>query len=220
MKTINLQTAIFLGSHILRPDKIYTEIDKHLGGPFTAVPTIIPIPQDAPAEIPVVQMSDNKNLFNCNIARSRIDLFLNNLNQTSDNESNIVKYFNLSKRLATYVISINTMTRIGLVSNSFLETIDPVQLVSNKYLLEKDNMDELTIRFNKRKTAFSMVFNDIYDISSNSITNGGQTKTGILIQRDINSVIVPGFAFNKLNSVQIIDYFSKELLPESVRRLI
>lgn len=222
METYSLQIALFLGKQIIRPDEIYLELNKKTGGIFDSVPTIIPIPVEAPPEIPIVQMSDTQSRFKCTIARNRVDIYLNmDLNDTKEKkEVDNMKFFDLSKKLVNYIISINSIIRIGMVSDSFFETNEPIKVISEKYLKSSENMDEISFRYNKKKFEFSIWFNDVIEVYSNVLLNKNESKPGVSIRRDINSVLSNGLNINKNTCTLIIDHFSKDLLSDRIKELI
>ena len=50
------------------------KITQGTGNIFDGPPTILPIPNDAPQEIPRIILKDNTNTLNCNVCINRIDL--------------------------------------------------------------------------------------------------------------------------------------------------
>ena len=77
MKLLSVQMAIFSEESISRPDLLFNEVNEKLGGLINDMPTILNLPPDIPAEIPVVQAKSTDGWINLNVSRSRIDLIAN-----------------------------------------------------------------------------------------------------------------------------------------------
>lgn len=132
--------------------------------PFDGLESILPIPQDAPLEIPRVILNSKDEKYTCNISLNRADFFVNYKNQEDknfdDTFSSIIKYledinlllslhFNAkSYRLAAVF---ETIEELSISSKKFLEdTIIKNKLAKNIYttqvnFLMKDDLDQFKI---------------------------------------------------------------------------
>lgn len=57
MRLLSLQVALFVDGVIDRPDRLMPQINSEFNNLFNDMPNIIKLPMEAPAEIPIVQMS-------------------------------------------------------------------------------------------------------------------------------------------------------------------
>lgn len=76
MKLLSAQLGIFSEDSISRPDLLFSEVNEKLGGIVDDMPTILNLPPDLPADIPVVQAKSSDGRININVSRSRIDLIV------------------------------------------------------------------------------------------------------------------------------------------------
>ena len=56
MKLVNIQIALFFANKIERPDLFANRVNSRLNNLFDAMPQILNLPDDAPDEIPLVQI--------------------------------------------------------------------------------------------------------------------------------------------------------------------
>ena len=74
MKIENLQIALFFKNPILRPDIEFKSFIEKFNTLFDLMPTQIPIPNNAPLDIPLMILNSSNNLYSCNISKSRSHL--------------------------------------------------------------------------------------------------------------------------------------------------
>ena len=186
LKLLQLQLALFFEDIEMRPDRFVSEISDNI---FDQMPIILPVPQDAPAEIPVVMLNSSDGKYSCNIARSRIDFVLNNMNSNNDILDDLIGFINSIRSYVAIIFGKKRIIRFGLIGQYFIESNNAVNTIETKYLKNTiGNLEELNIRYNKRFNSESMMFNDVVEIGKGSITNENITKDGVVIQRDINNV--------------------------------
>lgn len=116
------QIAYFLGSIDLSDRlKVAELIKKELGYILDGTPTILPIPDDAPLEIPRIIFPSKNNEFVCNVAVNRFDFI-----QKLPNEKNGIELKLFKEELAKRVTKLNklvfeelkaTGNRLGLILN-------------------------------------------------------------------------------------------------------
>lgn len=191
-KLIQLQFALFYDTPENRPDKLINKIDEALDGIFDEMPTILPIPAEAPPEIPSVIMRSSNGIYGCNIAKTRIDFIVNYTNSGDSVSIQIEKFIKKIRPFSAAVFSHKTISRFGIVGKYFFKESSPTNKIQRKYL-KKDlgDLEELTIRFNKRFESNSLTVNDVIDISKGSIQENGKSQQfGIVIQRDMNNIPV------------------------------
>lgn len=186
IKLFQLQLALFFRDIETRPDRFISEISDDI---FNQMPIILPIPPDAPIEIPIVMLNSCDGRYSCNIAKSRIDFILNNTNSNKDILSDLNEFIRNIRSYSTIIFNNKKIIRFGLIANYFVENDNAVDSIESKYMKKSiGNLEELNIRYNKRFTYESNIFNNIVDIGKGTVDNGGIIKEGILIQKDINNV--------------------------------
>jgi len=123
---LNLENKLKLASDIISASEKLLEGD----------PTILPIPPDAPPEIPRIITKSKDERYTCNVSLNRIDLFFKP-KERNEQSLDIVsgEYLKLLLNL-TSLLRENfkvTITRIGIVANLLLELSES----SNTYVLRK-----------------------------------------------------------------------------------
>lgn len=192
-KILSLQLALFFKDMIMRPDMDFSNINSEMKNIFDAIPQIIPVPQELPAEVPIIVQSSSNKEYNCNIARTRIDFILNRTNDDKTNEELLSNFDKHSQRLSNYVFSITSIIRFGIVARYFFYDENAVKTMQNKFFTPKvHDSEELSLRFNKPTYTSGLKINDILEINSMKLLLNNKPEKGILIQRDINNNVVPG----------------------------
>lgn len=203
MKLVNLQIALFFENRLERPDLFANRINSRLNNSFDAMPQIINLPDEAPADIPVVQMHSSRDDSRFNVSKQRCDLFLSPelLAQTSLSSS----VNNCQELFYEYLKSVFEETqgiiRVGLIATGFEEKADSAMHISEKYLSTSSPCKEVSIRINRPETADGFDLNNILEISDGNLINEklGINQTGIVIKRDINNVPKDGVLLTSKN---------------------
>lgn len=186
IKLLQLQLALFFRDIETRPDKFISEISDDI---FNQMPIILPLPQDAPIEIPVVMLNSSDGRYNCNIAKSRIDFILNNINSNNDILIDLNEFIRNMRSYSTVVFNDKKIIRFGFIGQYFVENDSAVNSIKDKYIKKAiGNLEELNIRYNKRFNYEDMLLNNIVDIGKGNVVSGEIVKEGIMIQKDINNV--------------------------------
>ena len=63
MKLISIQIALFSAEQVFRPDLLMNAINEKLGNILDDMPTILNIPVDVPADIPIVQAKSQNKIY-------------------------------------------------------------------------------------------------------------------------------------------------------------
>lgn len=223
MKTriIHLQFAFFLKDIVGRPDLEFGDLNTSLMNIFDGMPQILPIPQELPADVPVMVLRSNDNQYTCNISRSRIDFIVNRTNGEKSN-ADLLKDFNLKVAgLTKYLLGKQEVSRFGMVARYFHKDNTASRTLRNKFFTTiVEGANELSLRYNKKSSAFGYQINDILEIgAAEAITNGIPEK-GILVQRDINNDIKSGehFSFETLSSLS--QKFASKITENEIEGLI
>jgi hypothetical protein len=173
MKILKIQTALFTKNLNISDDyaksEILIEIKKDIAAIFDGNPNIIPIPNDAPAEIPRIILNSKNSSYSCNISLNRTDVFLNKQEEPNGDildkqKENVSKIFNFIKNRGAII------NRIGFVVFYEEENEDNINFIKSNYLKDGilDDLKELVIRYNKEETSLAEIsnLNNIIEISA------------------------------------------------------
>ena len=223
MKLLSAQLAIFSEDSIGRPDLLFNEVNEKLGGLVNDMPTILNLPPDIPAEIPVVQAKSTDGRISINVSRSRIDLIVNFI---FESEQSPLELLNSQKSIIQkfYKSVLNTITakRTGFILTMFEPNANNVRSVFEKYFSEKytSKFVEASMRVNKQNMRKSVVYNNIRSVEAATITVGTENISGVLFQFDINNVMEQGKRINEDIVSYVVTQGAANLSPESVKEMI
>lgn len=187
--TQSIQVAFFLGNIDLSNRlSVASLIQKELSPKLNGTPTILPIPDDAPLEIPrIILISKDKNL-TCNIAANRLDLSYKETDEKKPLEKIEKDFFKVVQRLAKITFTSFSMTsnRLGLVTKyKVSQSINGMELLKKNYLGNpKDASTELQIH--------RLFIEKIGDFKTNNwirliSKKGNKEKELFLVISDINT---------------------------------
>lgn len=212
-----IQTAIFVKNFQIQNEyeksNLLLNLREKVGDIFNGQPIIIPVPNDAPPEIPRMVLNSVDNLYSCNIALNRSDVFLNVSGHIEKDEGSLFeKQKKNSLKMIEFLRDNNaTIIRIGFAVDVDYQNQESVEFLRNKFLKEDKffSPKELSFIYNKesRTENTSIVMNNLITISG---------KKGINIiktQIDINSLAegMDLIDFSVENSKEIIDYSIAEV---------
>jgi hypothetical protein len=213
-KIKKIQTAIFTKNFNISNDldraNLLTEINKSVKHVFNGVPTQLPIPNDAPPEIPRFILKSIDENFSCNIALSRIDILYNvpvnyseskdELFETQKKNTEVIFDFLLNKN----IIIINRIGFIAVTEKTLIsEEKDSINYLRSEFIKNDkfSSPKELLFRYNQEENS------DNFDMN-NLITISAKIGSSINLQTDINTIAekMDENNFTKNNFGEIIDY--------------
>lgn len=221
-RILDVHLVLFFNQSLQRPDEFSMMLNTKLDRLFDMLPTMIPLPDDAPKEIPVVLLKSKGGEYSCNISRNKVDFIFSPKKNYEDFSE--IKYFfnekamNLLRAIDEYnEININ---RVGFVINYFILNEKPTSKIAEVYI-KKDigETNELSVRFNKKTKENNLFINNVISISNLEVNFGGKKQKGILIQRDVNNQVSNNkltFDFLKNFVKQRYTDFSKKELDKVV----
>lgn len=181
MDIIQHQIALFFKNAFVGDyESIILKFKKYFDNHINTV--MLPLDNDAPAEIPRAQLFYKD--FNINIAKNRIDIFLSP-DSTIDSITEKFINFNFSEFDLEII-------RIGYVCTYFdskksLDTL--VDIIDPKKRFK--DFKEINLRFNREFNFKDMICNDVEKIDIGQATrktiSGPITENGLIIQKDINT---------------------------------
>ncbi len=216
-KIRQIQTAIFTKNFNISSDLeragLLTDIYEYTKSIFNGAPTQLPIPNDAPPEFPRFILNSVDGKFSCNISLSRVDIFYNISNETTDSfeqlfetqKSNIQNIFNflLSKNVIVNRIGFITAVEKKLAP----EEGKGINYLRNSFVKDDKfaNPKELLFNYNRAGRAGDFEMNNLITINAKEDSN-------IILQTDINTVAegVNENNFNLVNFNEIVDYTIRE----------
>lgn len=223
MELVSIQIALFLKETLRRPDLYYNEINKEMGGIFDAIPTIIPLPDNAPLEIPVVQMFSIDGKYKLNIARGRIDFFC--LSQTLTNSFKAItmqEVHGLVERFYKSILRSKQLYRVGYVFTAFHEDNDAVRTIARKYFSGEEfyRCSELSLYRNLPITIEKKKINCLLKVSSGNVTKGQTDYPGIIIEQDINTPLTETEKIDESVIVEVIKLATRYMDEHELERLL
>lgn len=208
-----LQLAFFLENTLL-VDKldIARIFREEIGEPLSGEPTILPIPNDAPPEIPRIILSSPDKIFICNISPLRVD-FIINLNNSQINpelakkiEDDLLSYIkSFTKVILTHLKwKINRLAYIKNVELNIKGGV--IQNISSKLTEDiSKNAAELQIHKMQRVKIHTITCNYWTRIISE---NPGEENEKIVILSDLNTRQGELRDFKQADSVE---FFTKSI---------
>ena len=183
MELQSIQIALFFKEVLFdRPDLKFRNLTEKLSDVFDKMPTIFPIPNDAPHEIPFMILSSQNNLTTCNISRSRIDLITMD-KMLIKNENNLNEFID-------EVCKARDIIQFGFVATHFKSTDKASEDIKQRFLKNNEEIKDLSIRYNKPTKINKEIYNyhfSISDIKQQNI-NTNSIEVGLMLQRDINNI--------------------------------
>ncbi|MEN9491790.1 MAG: hypothetical protein RJA63_2239 [Pseudomonadota bacterium] len=219
-RVLKLQLALFFLSPEQRPDSYYLPLNNDMGNLFDGMPQIIPLPFEAPHEIPRVTLRSSNDKYNCNISTSRIDLIFNEQGAPESDWFDITQDFMAKSTL--FVKSMFGRTkfiRFGLIGSFFVPDKNPSATIGRKYLKQDmTTAEEVNIRYNKRSESHGQLLNNIVSINTATVALPKEEK-GVYIERDVNNV--PSNSSLKQDDIlALISKFMPSFSPDQVRGLL
>lgn len=200
-----LQVALFTREPVLMDNldkkETFSSLTSNLGE-FDGQALILPIPDDAPKEIPRITVNSGDGRYSINIALNRIDFFSNNIDQNEDYNF-LVNHQTLAKKIFKYFeeVKSKTINRIGFII--FADEEVTIKEISDKYINNQQitNPKELNIRYNTLSSHKGFYFNNIVMIEARE---GFPTK----IQVDINTAAEKSdeYKFQENDFQEIMDH--------------
>lgn len=228
MRLLSLQVALFVDGVIDRPDRLMPQINSEFNNLFNDMPNVIKLPMEAPAEIPIVQMSSLDQKYRLNISRNRLDFFYTAPVPVVDSTPLYLQVLSpLIARFYQYIIGNQKLpiSRVGFITTMFFPEENNVARIAKRYFSDRsfEKNCELSFRTNVQSKIKAYTINNILNIEANTLyqRNGDQeTSTdGIIITTDINNV--PNEKSLSISMVKsIVTYAEKRLNDDTLREMI
>ncbi|WP_240103959.1 hypothetical protein [Klebsiella pneumoniae] len=189
---ISTQAAFFFDDTINRPDKLFNKINSDIGELIDSMPETINLPPIAPADIPRVVGHSSNGEYELSVSLNRVDIKKQYADPLLD-QGSIEKFRAICKLIILSVSSDMGISRIGLVSNLYIESSNPSLEISRKYLKKEDpNLLEINLRTNKESKEFGLSFNNIILIQMGNVQSPSYNGKAIIVQVDTNTIETGG----------------------------
>lgn len=182
------QCAFFFSDVLASPTRLFGDLQHDLGDVLNGEATLLPLPADAPQDIPVGNLQSSSGNVRIAISRSRLDLYCSG--EDGSLVLNWEKIPKLVERIRIVLKGANGigLSRFGCTLSFFKASANPVVEIQNGFFSKAfaDSCDELSFRVNE--PAFKDIrFNRLRSVSSGSLTNGGTIQAGVVETLDINT---------------------------------
>ncbi|MDP1845848.1 MAG: hypothetical protein Q8L09_03805 [Candidatus Moranbacteria bacterium] len=212
-----IQTAIFIKNFQIQNEyeksNLLLDSKEKIGDIFDGQPILIPAPNEMPPEIPRIVLNSADNLFSCNIALNRTDIFFNSAN-SKEKDVNIIleKQKTNSLRVFDFLKEKNVIiNRIGFVVDVEYAIENAIEFLKAEFINENkfESPKELSFRYNR-----SSIIEEINIPMNNLVTVSGKNDSNVIqIQLDINTVseIMSSSDFSKEYFDKIITYSENKI---------
>lgn len=200
MEILNTQLALFFKTDFTGAfENVSVKLKNKLGE--SNVTQLLPIPKDAPSEIPRLMLNYNK--YNINVSKNRADIF------TKDWAS---CYPAIKDIIETFIDEINIpVNRIGYIRTYFEDkSLDDLVQIIRSEKISQQRLKELKLMLNVPVELMHFKCNNIEGLEYVTVikTNSNgveESVNGIIVNRDINTVAEENYAFNNNNVYSLID---------------
>lgn len=186
---------------------------------FVSPAMILPIPIDAPAEIPRLQMSTPDQTLKINMSPLRADLiFTENQKNKIDNDL----FFNLFLKLSEILLKNSLQViRLGTVSRYILDDKNSAKRIMDHIFKFSDpDIFEASVRFVKKSLHEHFTINDSYAFETGFKNINNQSSEIVLITRDINTPADQVILFDMNKIKQFKSLIQEEMTIDKVQKYI
>jgi len=190
----SLQGALFTSNFVYgKKLDLVNKLSKSFPLLFEKDPTLLPIPDDAPPNLPRVILSDKSEVYKCNIAANRIDFFYNEKDKPKEPKLMLNEFYSNYKNFFKSLKSIFNpqVSRIALVSK-LLSVLDESSIdLIKKLFLRKERFGnpfnlELKMLYKEELEIFKI--NRLITIQSLRKKDNPEDNTGLRLEIDINTL--------------------------------
>jgi len=229
IKIISTQLVIFSpGIVIANKLKVATAINDNLSCLFDSDPVMLPLPEDAPPELPRIQMSSKDKRYSLSIASNRIDFIF----QYKDEDKKLFPIPDFFERFLTifqyFSENIHTQfTRSAIVTNWIieLEKISAAEFLLDKYIQNKTPIVkpyELELHYLNKGTAADFEINKWVRIKSARKMGEPEKNNLIVLLIDINTIGEKIYNFERDSLQRFLEQSSeiaKETIEEHLKKM-
>ena len=192
-----------------------------IGNLYNGQPMILPIPQDAPSEIPRIILKNANKSYACNISQDRIDFTFSRKEAHATLQDVSNTFLN---HLISHVEVINNNLRVSIIRVGVVVTlIFPLKESSNKFVSEKflkehlfENSYEVQIGILKREQLAGFETNCWFKMNTLRNKKDQSDDRALLIAYDVNTLPEKLFDLNR-DQVSIFYNSSIKYISDSLK---
>lgn len=205
----NFQIALFTATiNLTNKVELVNRINKELKDLFNGEPLIMPIPDNAPLEIPRIILNSKDQDFSLNISPTRVDLIFNNKKQA------VIEFKELSNQMKKYISLLakiledefsSSFIRMGVVSVTKIETDKPLDSLYSYLDLSKveiKNKKELQLHLYEKEKGEGINYNNWIRLIAQDYD---PNRPGLVMVNDINSINTDGKVMNLEQILQVFE---------------
>lgn len=211
--SLNLQNKLELASILHNETKIV----------FDGEPIILPLPDDAPSEIPRIILTSKDNEHKCHISKERVEFIYSNEANPDREVSELREQFLVTLGDIAKVVKSSwkaEVYRLGFVINSVSHYEAPVEIIKTKFIREGvlNHPRRLEVFVLDRMTWDNLKINRGYRVSTLIKREGKEERKLLSVNFDINTIPEEKYSFD---TESIVAFYDKAILNigESLRSL-
>lgn len=188
----NTQMALFFKDYLPQPENFWQDIKAKTNNVLDVTPLIVPVPNDSRlADVPVVQLFSVGKKYSCNIARGRIDFFINE--QPGEKLEEVKKdLIEKTKVLFSMFSTSPKIKRVGFVTRFFIDNsagdLSVAKIISENFKKQHSgSIHETYVKFVTRTTYLALQLNNYTTIENVTRKTDHEVVKGVLITRDFNT---------------------------------
>ena len=193
-------------------EQLATRLREKLKIQFKSLALSMPIPENAPPEIPRIVLATPNNDQQVQVSLNRVTLLRSyaKKNTFEDAMAFLDTYW---KPIATELLEQGKgIERIGFIIRMFAKVEEPLATLSRKFLLlDFGELQDFGVRFNVRRNEGNYEINNLHQYDNGVDTD--DSIPGIIILRDVNTVAQQGRNFSIKDIEQFLDV-AKRLATE------
>lgn len=205
-KTLSLQFTIFTPYLQFSPTQVLSKLLERFDSVFNGDPISLPLPPDAPQEIPQLILKDSDKSIKLEIARSRANFFryLKKDEPVIDEDGFYKNGLNIFDEYIKCVSA--KVGRLALITVRFLENDDPSKALATHFCKE----DLLKTPFNHPES-FEVHSHKKYSLNNFNINSWVRCKSGFM-KKENKKIIIVGQDVNTLaEEIESKDFTKKEI---------
>ncbi len=191
---------------------------------FNGEPIILPVPDDAPSEIPRIILTSKDNEHKCHVSKERVEFIYSNEANPDREVSELREQFIVTLGDIAKVVKSSwkaEVYRLGFVINSVSHHEAPVEIIKTKFIREGvlNHPRRLEVYVLDRMTWDTLKINRGYRVSSIVKREGKEERELLSVNFDINTIPEEKYSFD---TESIVAFCDKAILHigESLKSLL
>jgi hypothetical protein len=213
---LNIQIALFSPGIDLSDKLTFAQqVKQKTGVLFDGETVVLPIPEDAPAEIPRIVLQSKSNQTSLNISPNKIDFFIkpgiNDSFTSASIESNKI-YSSLLETL--FKVSSLNITRVGHVFNIEASVENSIDFISDRYLSKINtgkNLQDINFGILKKDTIDKKLSNIWFRVNPSKNPDMEVDDRRMSVVLDVNTSSKEPQKFNVESTIQYLEQSAKYL---------